>query len=492
MLDDLTVEQNELPEHQFLKHKENKALLYQALFENNPDAVYAIDLDGNFINGNPVCEKITGYTLKELLGRSFFQLVVPDERKKNFQYFRRASDGERLEYETTIYHKSGNRIDVYVKKFPLVVDDRIVGVYGISRDITPINRKKEELRESEERYRLITENSLDIICKLSLDGICLYISPACRTLLGYEPHELVGLPIFQFLHPDDRDKLDKLLNHVSFPFKETHTLTCRVRTKTGEYLWFETTGKSTINPVTGQLQEFITVSRNITERMRTQELLQHSEKLTLAGQLAAGIAHEIRNPLTSLKGFLQLMQSNGQAKKEYYSIMLSELTRIELIVSELLVLAKPQSTVFQERDLYTLLKHVVTLIDTEAIIKNVQISVEFESDIPLIRCDENQLKQAFINFLKNGIEAMPHGGEIFIKVSRNGDRVLIRFIDQGCGIPEEVIRKLGEPFYTTKQSGTGLGLMVSFKIIENHQGRIRICSKLNEGTTVEVSLPIDC
>jgi two-component system sporulation sensor kinase A len=490
MLNDMIVARNELPKNRIYKQKEEKEQLYQALFENNPDAVYAIDLDGNFINGNPVCERLTGYKMEEMQGKSFAHLIVPEQMRKAYQAFKRAAAGERLEYETAIFHKSGQRLDVYVKNFPIIVDGQIVGVYGIARDITPINRKKIELRESEERYRLITENSLDLICRLSPDGIFLYASPACRTLLGYEPEEMVGRHAVDYLHPDDVDELTRLYQS-SFPFKEAYTVTSRLRAKDGHYVWFETTGKSILNPRTGELEEFITVSRDITERMKTRELLQHSEKLTLVGQLAAGIAHEIRNPLTALKGFLQLMQKNGQEKKEYYSIMSSELARIELIVSELLVLAKPQSTYFQERDLHTLIKHVVTLIDTEAIIKNVLITVEFESDIPPIRCDENQLKQAFINFLKNGIEAMQNGGNIFIKVSRDEAHVIIRFIDQGCGIPEERIKRLGEPFYTTKETGTGLGLMVSYKIIENHNGQIRMTSKLNEGTTVEVILPID-
>ena len=132
----------------------------------------------------------------------------------------------------------------------------------------------------------------------------------------------------------------------------------------------------------------------------------------------------------------------------------------------------------------------MTLINTQAIMNNIQIFVEFESDIPMIVCEENQLKQVFINILKNSIEAMPNGGKIDVKVKvKEKDKVSICFIDQGSGIPEDRIPTLGEPFYTTKEKGTGLGLMTSYKIIESHDGELKISSKINEGTTVEVILP---
>ncbi len=170
--------------------------------------------------------------------------------------------------------------------------------------------------------------------------------------------------------------------------------------------------------------------------------------------------------------------------------MSSELARIEMIVSELLVLAKPHTAVFEARDLTNLITHVVTLLETEAILKKVMIQVVFESEVPLIHCDQNQLKQAFINFLKNGIEATAGNGEIVIRLRCEDDRVVIRFEDNGVGIPAHQLARLGEAFFTTKETGTGLGLMVSRKIIENHRGTLRLISTPGNGTAVEVCLPI--
>jgi two-component system, sporulation sensor kinase A len=166
------------------------------------------------------------------------------------------------------------------------------------------------------------------------------------------------------------------------------------------------------------------------------------------------------------------------------------LDRINLIVGEFLVLAKPTAVQYKEKEITTLIQDVVTLINTQAILNNTQIVVEYGTDLPVIVCEENQLKQVFINILKNAVEAMPNGGIIEVKVKeKENDKVSIFIADQGMGIPEYRIPKLGEPFYTTKEKGTGLGLMTSYKIIENHNGEINISSKINEGTTVEVILP---
>jgi signal transduction histidine kinase len=171
--------------------------------------------------------------------------------------------------------------------------------------------------------------------------------------------------------------------------------------------------------------------------------------------------------------------------------MTAELERIESIISELLVLAKPQIWNFHKKDVIVVLKDVIMLLDTQAIMNNVEIVASFEADLPPVPCVENQLKQVFINILKNGIEAMPRGGKLMVAAEIYDSKYIqIRFIDEGCGIPEEKIPKLGEPFYSTKDKGTGLGLMVSFKIIENHKGKITIKSEMDKGTIVDILLPL--
>ena len=196
-------------------------------------------------------------------------------------------------------------------------------------------------------------------------------------------------------------------------------------------------------------------------------------------------------PLAAIKWTVQLLNADreDEASKKNVELVLSELDRIDSIVGEFLMLAKPHHVAFLEKDLRSLLQLTVTLMNVQAHRHKVQIFLDIAQDVPNVRCDENQLKQVFINFIKNAIEAMPYGGELRIVVERVSEGVQIRFVDQGIGIPEEILSKLGEPFYTTKEKGTGLGLMVSHKIVQDHHGTLIIKSKVGEGTEIAVVLP---
>ena len=182
------------------------------------------------------------------------------------------------------------------------------------------------------------------------------------------------------------------------------------------------------------------IIRDITAIKDKEELIRKSEKLAIAGELAAAVGHEIRNPLTSIKGFLQLLQDKDAADKEkhYYTIMLSEIERINSIVSEFIVLAKPQVINNQNENIISLLSDVITLLETLAIVKNIEVTKEFEPNVSLVKCEGNQIKQVLINIFKNAIEAVANKGKIHIMVTHmNSDSVRIRFMDNGPGIPTD-------------------------------------------------------
>lgn len=463
---------------------------FRLIAENSHDIIFKFSMEGEYLYVSPSCALISGFQPAELIGRSLFEFVHPDDAESILQLKDLLLNNSDVQTITNRFRTKSGTYKWYestVKGIRKQETDAIEEIIVVCRDITERKRAEEELRTREERYRHLVENFPDpvMICQ---EGKWVYSNEAGLKLLGASSmEELMGRSVIEFIHPDYHEMV-QLQFHEAKQGKLSDVTEQKIVRLDGRVIDVEIKESASFYQDAPAMQILI---RDITERKKTQEILQNSEKLTLVGQLAAGIAHEIRNPLTALKGFLQLMQTEREKNREYFSIMTSELARIELIVSELLVLAKPHSTFFQRRDLQTLIKHVVTLLETEAIMKNVQILTEVEPDIPPITCDENQLKQAFINFLKNGIEAMPQGGEIVIQAKRESDRVLILFCDQGCGIPKEKIARLGEPFFTTKEAGTGLGLMISNKIIENHQGSIRLTSQVGLGTTVAVTLPID-
>lgn len=221
------------------------------------------------------------------------------------------------------------------------------------------------------------------------------------------------------------------------------------------------------------------------------EEVQKKEKLALLGQMATSIVHEIRNPLSALKGFTQLQQERDTGKNTFYPIMIQEIDRIDMIVDELMVLGKPNPPKMVPYDLRKILDYVVTVTTQMAESNGVKILFNDCDDLAMIDCDEKQMKQVFINLIKNGIESMQDGGLIELSCSMNGkDHLAVVVQDHGCGMDEEKLGMLGEPFYTTKQNGTGLGLVVTKKIIEEHQGEIKMESQLDIGTKISIILPL--
>jgi PAS domain S-box-containing protein len=265
----------------------------------------------------------------------------------------------------------------------------------------------------------------------------------------------------------------------------------RNKAKDGHYYWVDTTIVPFMNEM-GKPYQYLAIRNDITERKKTENILHRQDKLAAVGQLAAGVAHEIRNPLTSIKGyaeFLQLDEKNPE-RLEFLDIILDEIERVNEIVEEFMVLAKPKEANLSEKNIVPIIKEVLSLLEFEARKKHVRLYLEGCNEIIQVECDEDRLKQVFLNLVKNGIEAMPNGGELRVFTKIHEDQVEISFQDTGIGIPEEKLKKIGEPFYTTKENGNGLGLMVSFKIIESHHGNIYIESEVNKGTTFNIVLPV--
>lgn len=234
---------------------------------------------------------------------------------------------------------------------------------------------------------------------------------------------------------------------------------------------------------------YITIHKDITLEKQMEEKLQYTGKLSIVSQLSASIAHEIRNPLTSIKGFVQLMKEANDQNSFYLDIMETELNRINEIVSEFMSLAKPQAIKFQVLDLREIIKQTLPLFESIANLNNITIATNISPELLTMNGNEHQIKQVFINIIKNSIEAMPSNGHLEITANRIKDgKLSVTFSDNGPGIPEERLAKIGEPFYTTKEKGSGLGLMICYKIIHSHEGDIHISSTVGMGTTVEIVL----
>jgi signal transduction histidine kinase len=219
--------------------------------------------------------------------------------------------------------------------------------------------------------------------------------------------------------------------------------------------------------------------------------LRKKEKLAVIGQMAAAIGHEIRNPLSSLKGFTQLQQERYPNTNDFYPIMIQEIDRINSIVNDLMYIGKPKAIKLEKASIEEIIAYILSITQQQAERQGITVETIMAGPLPPINCDNKQLKQVFLNLIKNAIESMPLGGCIKIQVKVvNKQKMYISIQDEGCGIKDENILNLGEPFFTTKEDGTGLGLMVTNQIIKEHSGEFKIHSEEERGTRVEVILPI--
>lgn len=225
----------------------------------------------------------------------------------------------------------------------------------------------------------------------------------------------------------------------------------------------------------------------------------NSERLAFVGTLAGGLAHEIKNPLSTLNINLQLMKEDMQnpteenSKRAYrkIQILLKEIQRLEEVLNDFLRFAKGQKLELEERDVNDVLDEVVDFVTPEIKQKNILVLKSYDPNLPLCRIDGNLIKQAILNVIINAEQAMESGGELMIRTSRHKNHVQIDITDTGVGIPKDMHDKIFQVYYSTKKTGTGLGLPTAKRIIEEHRGTISVQSDEGKGTNVSIRLPIN-
>jgi PAS domain S-box-containing protein len=470
--------------HYFSDDKK-KVQLLNSLLTLNTDGIVIVDLEGKVLGVNKKFEELHGWTRDEVIGK-VLPMTPADLRNKALQMYQRIMQGEEITgLEALKLRKDGSSFYASVTISP-VKDEHgeVIAFIGIERDITEKKIAEAELKESEERYRVLVESSPEPIVVYE-DYIIVFVNPAALQLLGAgSAMEMIGEPVSRFLHPDDLAILPEQLKELFTEQRASEIVEKRLIRLDGEIISVE------VKAVPIKFQGKLSVQllfRDVTFRKKTEEIIRRSEKLSVIGQLAAGVAHEIRNPLTALKGFLQLLK---EKQTNYVDIMMVEVDRINYIVNEFMSIAKPHALTFVDSDLKPLIENVIDFMQPQALLFNVQMRLEVNSNCNKIQCAPDQIKQVLMNVLKNAMESMPHGGFVDITVlKKSNGNILIQVADQGAGIPQDQLANIGEPFFSMKENGTGLGLVVCYRIIESHKGEMTIESKINQGTIVSIELP---
>jgi signal transduction histidine kinase len=299
--------------------------------------------------------------------------------------------------------------------------------------------------------------------------------------------------VLEFLTPKETGTLAQLGTRICFPLMSMNRLIgiLLVGAKAGDapFTKLEISFISSLLPQAGIALENALLIKEQRERFRR---MSRADRLATIGELAAGAAHEIRNPLTAIRSSLQYLESRSpdDASKKLLAAALQETGRINEIVSALLSFSRPSEIVWERHDLRETLQDSLELVTFQARSKGVAVRRAFPEAPLFVQGDRSQLKQLFLNVLLNAIQAMPDGGELRVEaLAKDGPKAVVSVTDTGEGIPEENLDRIFDPFFTTKKSGTGLGLSICYNIAKSHGGDIEVKSRPGQGTTMVVTLP---
>ncbi len=248
----------------------------------------------------------------------------------------------------------------------------------------------------------------------------------------------------------------------------------------------------------GSIQGNIVHVEDVTEQRNREARLRRAESLASLTTLAAGVAHEIKNPLGSIGIHLQLVdktlskssQVSSDDVRSYLDVINEEVDRLNRIVVDFLFAVRPIDVSLEERELNPIIKDLAEFTQYEIEEAGIELVLELEESLPALQLDERYFKQALLNIVKNAIPAMPDGGQLIIRTLRRGDEVEVQVKDTGVGMDEETMQKVFEPYFTTKESGSGIGLTLVYKIIKEHLGEVSVSSREGVGTTFTITLPV--
>lgn len=382
------------------------------------------------------------------------------------------------------YSKSGRKIWVTQELIPLAngTGSVLIG-YPIVREL--------------EYYRILQAQT-EFIFNSMTEGLVIIDKDNIVTTFNSRAELLFGIPRSEIINKSGSLLLEKLqmdeglsLLHATLSTGSTYTdIQQTVRSFDGMERILKTSTR-TILGEHGEILGAIGIFEDLTDRLFLEEQVRRAEKFSVLGKFAAGIAHEIRNPLTTAKGFLQLLPSDSPDPKirQLKDLVIPEIDRANEIITDFLMVAKPSAPQLKVGELQPLLEDLCGLIGPQALMQNIELKYVPCHTLKPVAIDRTQLMQVFLNLCNNAFDAMKDGGVLTVEVEDCVSHVAVHFRDTGVGMDKDVIERIFEPFYTKKGNGTGLGLSVSHRIIEGHYGTIRVASCLGDGSTFTIQLP---
>lgn len=472
------------------KQIKNNLIQLAAIVESSKDAIISMTLEGVISTWNYAAENMFGYKDKEIIGKHN-SILVPEgliDAEHSLDIF--SSKNKSNSFETERITKQGLIINVLLSVAPLVDENgKVYGTSTIFHDITDRIKLEKKLKEeiiqrkqSEAYLKAIFDNSKLGIGTTTFDGKIQKCNRAIEEMLGYSQEELSSMDWMTITHPEDIKKDMDFSYELFNGNRDYYEIEKRYVKKDGTILWASLTIAQSKEPY-----EFaIAFIQDITQKKLYEEQMVKFDRLNLIGEMAAGISHEVRNPLTTVRGFLQILQNKEECLnyRDYFILMIEELDRANAIITEFLSIGKNTPTDLNLQNLNIIVESLKPLIEADAYTQDKYLRIEL-SQVPSLLLNSKEIRQLILNLCRNGLEAMNAGGTLTIKTLLEGQNIILAIEDEGEGIKSEVLEKLGTPFFTTKKDGTGLGLGICYGIASRHNASISIETR-PEGTTFYV------
>lgn len=442
-------QQSELLRQRTYELRKTEALA-RMIGETSVDTIVTLDASGTVLAVNPAVTNMFGYDVDAVVGQHV-SLLLPEYDLPEI--------GKVIEMIAVRQDRREFPVDIQVGSSNIEGQDLFV---CSMRDIT---ERKAHYNTLEERFYKIFESSPSMIAIRSLaDGRYLDVNESWLAHTGYQPYEVINKTLC-------------VVGEVSEGGLRNQKI--RYQTKSGEMREGLLSTETIL--IEGEVCQ-LNVVTDITERSMLEREMARLDRLNLVGEMAAGIAHEIRNPMTTVRGFLQLTKGQPNAPThEYINLMVHELDRANAIITEFLTLAKNKTADKQRTCLNETIRALYPLIQAEALLSAKDVQLEL-GDCPALYLDEKEIRQMILNLALNGLEAMSDSGKLTIRTTLDEEAVMLEVCDQGSGIKPELLEKIGTPFFTTKEQGTGLGLAVCYSVASRHNAVIDIKSG-ESGTT---------
>jgi two-component system sensor histidine kinase AtoS len=350
-----------------------------------------------------------------------------------------------------------------------------------------INSMAEALVDARSLNENILWSIADAVITVDVNGIVTSVNPAAQQLFGLTGTEMAGRP-YNALY-DEEANFSSLLMQTLQSGKENIGVSIDVPLR--DKILHVSSSTSLLRDGRGNVIGAVAVIKDISETKQLQRQIMRADRLAALGELVAGIAHDIRNPLTSIRGFMQYLQKSSDPSdwREYGPLIIREVDGLNRIIGELLEFAKPYPPRYGLLQVNDLINEMLLLVKKRADAQSIRIDLKLDPLLPYIEVDGEQLKQVLLNLIINACQAIPDKGIITVSTEMESDWMVTHVADNGVGIAAENLERIYDPFFSTKPAGTGLGLAVVQRILNGHRGRIAITSESGRGTDVKISLP---